>query len=88
MMLASSWLDLDNELNRNDETCNNEDFEDCDFPAFRPNYDRRAHAHHSINMFCPEHMNAFTLFSLPLIVECCLKICFFSITFLLFHYKN
>ena len=62
IMLASSWLDLDNELNRNDETRNKEDFEDGDFPAFRPKYERRAHAHHSINLFCPEQINAFNFF--------------------------
>ena len=45
-MSASSRLDLDNELNRNDETRNNEVFEDGDFPALKPNYDRREHAHH------------------------------------------
>ena len=43
---ASSRLDLDNELKRNDETRSNEDFEDGDFSAFIPNFDRRAHAHH------------------------------------------
>ena len=47
LMSTSNQLDLDNELNRNDETRNNEDFGDCDFPALRPNYYRRAHAHHS-----------------------------------------
>ena len=49
-MSASSRLDLDNELNRNDETRNNEVFEDGDFPALKPNYDRREHAHHT-NIF-------------------------------------
>ena len=48
LMSASSRLDWGNELNRNDETRNNEDFGDGDFPAFRPNYDRRAHANHSL----------------------------------------
>ena len=48
LMSASIWLDLDNELDRNDETRNNEDFEEGDFPALRPNYDRRAHAHRSM----------------------------------------
>ena len=32
LLSASSRLDLDNELNRKDETRNNEDFEDGDFP--------------------------------------------------------
>ena len=45
-MSASSRLDLDNELNNNDETRNNENFEDGDLPVLKPNYDRRAHAHH------------------------------------------
>ena len=47
LMSASSRLDLVNELGRNDETRNNEDFEDGDFPALRPNHYRRAHAHHT-----------------------------------------
>ena len=33
LMSASSWLDLDNELNRNDDTRNDVDFKDGDFPA-------------------------------------------------------
>ena len=33
LMSASSWMDLDNELNRNDETRKFEDFEDGDSPA-------------------------------------------------------
>ena len=41
LLSASSWLDLENELNRNDETRNDEDFEDGEFPALKPNYDRR-----------------------------------------------
>ena len=45
-MSASSRLDLDNELNRIDETRNDVDFEDGDFPALKPNYDWREHAHH------------------------------------------
>ena len=48
LMSASSRFDLDNELDRNDETRNDEDFEDGDFPSLKPNYDRRAHAHHKI----------------------------------------
>ena len=47
---ASSRLDLDNELNRIDETPNNEDFEGGDFPAIKPNYNRRAHAHHLVTV--------------------------------------
>ena len=46
LMSASSRLDLDNELNKNDETRDNEDFEDVNYPALRSVYDRRAHAHH------------------------------------------
>ena len=40
LMSASSWLSLDNELNRNDETRNDVDFKDGNFPALKPNYDR------------------------------------------------
>ena len=50
-MSAENRLDLDNELNRNDETRNDVDFEDGDFPAIKPNYDRRAHAHHRRHCF-------------------------------------
>ena len=50
LMSASSRLYLDNKLNRNDETHNIEDFEDGDFPALKPNYDRRAHAHHKCSL--------------------------------------
>ena len=46
LVSASSRLDLDAELNRNDESRNNVDFEDGDFPALKHNYDRREHAHH------------------------------------------
>ena len=51
LMSATSRLDLDNELYRNDDTCNDEDFEDCNFPALKHNYDRRAHAHHSYRRY-------------------------------------
>ena len=51
-MSASSQLDLDNELNRNDETRNDVDFEDGDFLVLKPNYDRRVHAHHSELKIC------------------------------------
>ena len=47
LISASSRLNFDNELHRNDETGNDEDFEDGNFPALKPNYDRRAHADHS-----------------------------------------
>ena len=46
-MSASSRLDLKINQDRNDETRNEEDLEDGDFPALRPNHDRRAHAHYS-----------------------------------------
>ena len=49
VMSASSRLGLDSELDRNDETRNDQDFEDGDFPELKPHYDRRAHAHH----MCP-----------------------------------
>ena len=44
-MLAFSRLDLNVDQGRNDETRNVESFEDGDFPALRPNYERRVHAH-------------------------------------------
>ena len=46
-MSASSRLDLNINQDKNDETRNEENFEDGDFPALRPSYDRRAQAHHS-----------------------------------------
>ena len=46
-MPASNRLDLDNDINRNDETRSNEDFDEGDFLALRPHHDRRAHAYHS-----------------------------------------
>ena len=48
LISASSRLDLNTNQDRNDETRNEENFEDGDFPALRPNHDRRSHAHHSI----------------------------------------
>ena len=48
LMSASSRLDLDVDQDRNDETRNVENFYDGDFPAIKPNYDRRAHTHHRI----------------------------------------
>ena len=47
LMSASSQLDSDNELNRNDETFNDVDFEDGDFPAGKSSCDRREYAHHT-----------------------------------------
>ena len=46
-MSAWNQLDLDNELNRNDETRNDEVIGDRKFPAVTHKYDRREHAHHS-----------------------------------------
>ena len=47
LVSASSQLDLNNQLNRNYETRNDVDFEDCDFPALKPNYNWREYAHHN-----------------------------------------
>ena len=46
-MSASSRFDLNRNQDRNDETHNEENFEDGDFRALRPDYDWRAQAHHS-----------------------------------------
>ena len=46
-MSASSRLDLNTNQDRNDETRNEENFEDGDFPVLRPNYDWRMQDHHS-----------------------------------------
>ena len=46
LKLASSRLDLIVDRDRIDENRDIENFEDGDFPALRPNYDRQAHAHH------------------------------------------
>ena len=46
LMSASNRIDSNVDQHRNEETRNVENFEDGDFPALRPNYDRRAHAHH------------------------------------------
>ena len=35
-------------MNGNDETRNFEDFENGNFPALKPSYHRRAHAHHMV----------------------------------------
>ena len=48
-MWASSRLELDEELNRNDETRNDVDSEDGDFPALKHSYDRREHAHYNLS---------------------------------------
>ena len=49
LMSAYSRLDLNINQDRDDETRSVENFEDGDFPALRPNCDRRPHAHHSPN---------------------------------------
>ena len=46
LMSASSRLDLYMDQVRIDETRDIENFEDGDFPALKPKYDRRAHTHH------------------------------------------
>ena len=47
LMSASSRIDSNVDQDRNDETRIFENFEDEDFPALRPKYDRNAHAHHN-----------------------------------------
>ena len=47
-MWASSLLDINKNQNGNDETRNEVNFEDSDFPAIRSNYDRRVQAHHLV----------------------------------------
>ena len=61
---ASSQLDVNTNQNRNDETRNEEDFEDGDFLAFRPSYDRTAPTHHTndrMDVFSVEHTIHITL---------------------------
>ena len=47
LMSTSNRLYLNADQDRDDETRNVKNFEDGDFAALRPNYDRRAHAHHN-----------------------------------------
>ena len=47
LMSSSSRLVLDNDLNVSDETHNEADFEDSDFPAIKHNYDRKEHANYN-----------------------------------------
>ena len=47
-MLASSWLDLNTDQDRIDENRSEKNFDDDNFRAFRPNYDRRAVAHQMV----------------------------------------
>ena len=47
LMSASSRLDWNTNQDRNDETRYEENFEDGDFPALRPNFDRQTHTHHT-----------------------------------------
>ena len=44
---ASSWLDINLDQDRIDETRDIEIFEDGNFPALRPNYGRQAYTHHN-----------------------------------------
>ena len=53
LMSGSSQTDLNIDENRNDQTCNVENFEDGEFLALRPQYDRDVHAHHI--EFCFSH---------------------------------
>ena len=48
-------MDLQKELNRKDDTCNDVDFEDGDFPALQSDYDRRQHAHHMVTGLNAQH---------------------------------
>ena len=47
-MLASSWVDLNIDQDRTEETRNVENFEDGDFPALRSSYDGQEHPHQSL----------------------------------------
>ena len=47
LMSASSRININVDQDRNDETRSFENFEDDDFPALRPKYDRNAHAYHN-----------------------------------------
>ena len=47
-MSASGGIELHVDQDGKDETRKVEKFEDGDFPALRPNYDWRAHAHHTV----------------------------------------
>ena len=62
LMSASSLIALNFDQDRNqdifDQTRNVENFEDGDFPALRPNYDRRTHAHRNSLL----HVKLFSLF--------------------------
>ena len=57
LMLASSRLDLHNELNWNDDTRMDVNFEDGDFPALKFNYERRVYAHHMVTGHNAPHKN-------------------------------
>ena len=50
LMSASIWLDLNTNQDGNHETLNEENYEDGDFPALRPNYDRWSQAHHNTSV--------------------------------------
>ena len=48
LMSPSSRLDSKIEQDKVDESRDIENFEDGEFPALRPNYDRRAHVHYTL----------------------------------------
>ena len=50
LRLASSWLDLNIDQDKIDETSDIDNSEDGDFPAKRLIYERKAHAHHSSDL--------------------------------------
>ena len=56
-MLAFSRLDLNVDQDRNDETRNVENFEDGNFLALKPNYNRQAHGHHMHFFVSSPHFN-------------------------------
>ena len=63
VMLTFSRLDLNTNQDRIDESGNEENFEDGDFPALELNYDRRAQAHHVMTGHSAPH-NSFPRISL------------------------
>ena len=48
LLSAFSRLDLNTNQDRNDEACNEKNFEDGDFPVLGPNYNRRTQTHHMV----------------------------------------
>ena len=59
LKLASSRIDLTNDHDRTDETRDIKNFEDGEFLALRPNYDRKAHAHHMARRHTAPHTNQY-----------------------------